>query len=555
MNNQDFTFEISLSVLDHLGRKLYRSFVTVLGEAISNAWDADAKNVWIYVNRDNAALLIKDDGTGMTAEQFQNRFLKVGYSKRKDGIHTSPSGRPLIGRKGIGKLALLSSAEKITILSKALGDDYVKGIISNKGLDDAIKHDLRPDEYTLGSVVNMQAFSEYTKGHNQGTIIHFENMKEGIHNTLEHIKKILALYFRFSLIDDTFNIYVNNEIIDNSCLADFANKTQFLWTINELNDPYVNELLESFNEQDNEHKKISTDIKISGFIASTKHYKDVNIRGTDEKVSVDLFVNGRLREKDILKHISFSRVVENYLYGQVHFDDLDDDEDRFTSSREGVVANDSKFAALLKDVREYVLRVIVNDWDPWRRKHRDSGDPDNKEITRKQRISEELYNTIANEYSKDIKKTSREKGRLVDEWTNELQSDAVFNFESYGECFVAENLIRRYLTKQSIPLKEEVEQKMQTNRKREMDSKIAGNVNIDIRKINRDLNYLDMAMLAKVADSTSNTNNLMRDAKEYKPMRDAIMHTAQLTDLAKQKLTTVFNNIKARVKSLLSDKK
>ena len=42
-DNSEFTFEISLSVLDHLGRHLYRSFATVLGEAISNAWDADAK--------------------------------------------------------------------------------------------------------------------------------------------------------------------------------------------------------------------------------------------------------------------------------------------------------------------------------------------------------------------------------------------------------------------------------------------------------------------------------------------------------------------------------
>lgn len=40
-----FKFEISLSVLNHLGRNLYRNFITVIGEAISNSWDADAKNV------------------------------------------------------------------------------------------------------------------------------------------------------------------------------------------------------------------------------------------------------------------------------------------------------------------------------------------------------------------------------------------------------------------------------------------------------------------------------------------------------------------------------
>ena len=120
-NEKPFTFEISLSVLNHLGRSLYRSFATVLGEAISNSWDADAKNVHIYVNRDKNSFFIKDDGIGMTADDFQNKFLKIGYSKRRDGTKLSPAGRPFIGRKGIGKLALLSCADKITVISKVKG--------------------------------------------------------------------------------------------------------------------------------------------------------------------------------------------------------------------------------------------------------------------------------------------------------------------------------------------------------------------------------------------------------------------------------------------------
>jgi hypothetical protein len=90
-----FTFEISLSVLNHLGRNLYRSFITILGEAVSNSWDADADNVWIYINRDENYLIIKDDGIGMTADDFQNKFLKIGYTKRKYGETKSAKGRPL----------------------------------------------------------------------------------------------------------------------------------------------------------------------------------------------------------------------------------------------------------------------------------------------------------------------------------------------------------------------------------------------------------------------------------------------------------------------------
>ena len=147
--NEPFKFEISLSVLDHLGRHLYRSFITVLGEAISNSWDADAKNVWIYVDRKNNNFVIKDDGDGMSRSGFQNKFLKIGYSKRKDGVNVSKGGRPYIGRKGIGKLALLSCADKIAVISKTIDKDYVGGTIDNSGLDKAITKDLTPQQYRL----------------------------------------------------------------------------------------------------------------------------------------------------------------------------------------------------------------------------------------------------------------------------------------------------------------------------------------------------------------------------------------------------------------------
>ncbi len=78
-DRNSFTFAISLSVLNHLGRSLYRSFATVLGEAISNSWDADAKNVQIYVNRNKNSFFVRDDGIGMAAEDFQGKFLKIGY--------------------------------------------------------------------------------------------------------------------------------------------------------------------------------------------------------------------------------------------------------------------------------------------------------------------------------------------------------------------------------------------------------------------------------------------------------------------------------------------
>lgn len=136
--NSNFHFNISLTVLNSLGRDLYRSVNTILGEAISNSWDADAHNVYVYINRDANNLIIKDDGVGMDADEFQNKFLKIGYSKRKNGNNMSPNGRPYIGRKGIGKLALLSCSEKIHIISKKINTDYIGAVIDNTQIDNDI---------------------------------------------------------------------------------------------------------------------------------------------------------------------------------------------------------------------------------------------------------------------------------------------------------------------------------------------------------------------------------------------------------------------------------
>ena len=138
----NFHFNISLTVLNSLGRDLYRSVKTILGEAISNSWDADAHNVYVYIDRDANNLVIKDDGIGMDANDFQNKFLKIGYSKRKNGNNSSPKGRPYIGRKGIGKLALLSCSEKIHIISKKINTEYIGAIIDNTQIDKDINQDL-----------------------------------------------------------------------------------------------------------------------------------------------------------------------------------------------------------------------------------------------------------------------------------------------------------------------------------------------------------------------------------------------------------------------------
>lgn len=551
---QKFTFAISLSVLNHLGRNLYRSFATVLGEGISNSWDADAENVWIWINKDKNSLLIKDDGDGMTTSDFQDKFLKIGYSKRKER-DKSLGKRPYIGRKGIGKLALLSCAKKVHVISKTKDTDYVGGVIDNSGLDKAIKEDLVPDNYSLGKI-DMKVFGNHIQKHKKGTIIYFQGLNDGIKNTVEYLRKIVALYFRFSLLDDSFNIFINDEGVTLDDLKDLADQTEFLWNINNFQDPYIKKKLRKLKEPE---IKILVEGNIKGFIASVVQPKNLKITNVDEKVTIDLFVNGRLREKDILKHIPTDRLAADYLYGQIHLDELDDKIDRFTSSREGVIEGDPKFLDLLEKIKSK-LSGILDDWDSLRVKNKKEGDPENPRISRKERSSLGLYNAVSSDYSdleglgKEGVSDKKQHKNKVDQWVDELASDAQYNFTSYAECFISENLVRNHIKENKIKISTEATQEAKKWKDAEKLAKEKGNISIEIRRNPDDLRYLSMDDLANLVDKKDKANDacLARDAREYKPERDAVMHTSLLTDEAKKKLSSVFENIKGRVKKLLS---
>jgi hypothetical protein len=69
-------------------------------------------------------IIITDDGVGMGLSQINNRFLSVGYDKRTEEGETSKNGRPFMGRKGIGKLALFSIADEIEIHTRIANEKH-----------------------------------------------------------------------------------------------------------------------------------------------------------------------------------------------------------------------------------------------------------------------------------------------------------------------------------------------------------------------------------------------------------------------------------------------
>jgi len=85
---------------------IYKPFIKAFKELISNSYDADAKTIAVSLSDDFRSLDVVDDGIGMTPYEFHHDFARLGGSTAWLRGGKSPSGRPRIGYKGIGFLAV-----------------------------------------------------------------------------------------------------------------------------------------------------------------------------------------------------------------------------------------------------------------------------------------------------------------------------------------------------------------------------------------------------------------------------------------------------------------
>lgn len=115
-----YKMSINLQVLNHLGLNLYSNTSAVLSEVVANAWDADATQVDIKISGDT--ITITDNGNGMDLSDINHKYLTVGYQKRSESAFSPVLHRPVMGRKGIGKLSLFSIANVVEVFSHKNGE-------------------------------------------------------------------------------------------------------------------------------------------------------------------------------------------------------------------------------------------------------------------------------------------------------------------------------------------------------------------------------------------------------------------------------------------------
>lgn len=117
--------------VDMLGRQQIATIQNAIAELFKNAYDAYAKKVQVdYLKNNgpdgNGTLLIRDNGFGMTQEDFENKWLVLGTESKvktdsPDSSYVPPGETPrkITGEKGIGRLAIALLGRQVVVFTRA----------------------------------------------------------------------------------------------------------------------------------------------------------------------------------------------------------------------------------------------------------------------------------------------------------------------------------------------------------------------------------------------------------------------------------------------------
>ena len=121
-------FKTRARTLDMLGRQQIAGIPTAISELFKNAHDAYADSVEIDYYRSDGLFVLRDDGVGMSRQDFVSRWLTIGTESKFDASQSPPGDpnkqpRPMLGEKGIGRLAIATIGPQLLVLSRPKNDD------------------------------------------------------------------------------------------------------------------------------------------------------------------------------------------------------------------------------------------------------------------------------------------------------------------------------------------------------------------------------------------------------------------------------------------------
>lgn len=346
---------ISRTTIDKLGIKLYDKVSAVVAELIANAYDADAENVIVrtplgkYLSSKESGCItdcgyeirVKDDGCGMTPDEVQNFYLLIGSDRRTRpewGAFSRNKSRPVMGRKGIGKLAPFGICRQIEVISSG-GEKTEKGYYTAHLIleyDGIIKDTDAPYFPKVGAL-------------------------DGTYFT-EHGTEIILRNFAYRLIPDKATFHRQLAARFGIARSDWKITVQDMQSPDEFAVGDLDlDLLEDTKTDVGDHPihlDDGTELPVKGWIAYSKvPYRDEVMAG------IRIYARGKIvsqtRDFDIPSGFEGEYKLRSYLVGEICADWLDEDdaEDLVRSDRQDILWNSERGQALQKWGRELIKEL------------------------------------------------------------------------------------------------------------------------------------------------------------------------------------------------------
>lgn len=309
--------EYSGNLIKHLGLSMYGGPVPALAELIANAWDADAHRVTLTLPLDKPIsesdrIVVYDDGRGMTWEEVERDYLVIGRNRRHRGGNLTRQGRPIMGRKGIGKLAGFGIAKIVEV--RTIRNRWLTHFRMNY---DDMTSDLAPRARYEPEILADESTNE-----KNSTTVTLEGLQLKRAIPAQSFRDSLSR--RFAVLDDTFIVKVNGQPLRKAEMPMAFRYPKKPGTTAEYNVPNFGKIRYWY-----------------GF--TTKPIANEDARG------LSIYTRGRMASVPSMFGITggvWNQAALEYLTGEVLADELDQEEDFINTNRQSINWRESRTAAL-----------------------------------------------------------------------------------------------------------------------------------------------------------------------------------------------------------------
>ena len=205
-------FKTSSGIKNIVGKDLITDRFVAIFELVKNAYDAKATNVIVSFDFEapNQTLTIRDNGSGMSRDDLENKWLYLAYSEKQEG--KSHDNRKFVGSKGIGRFSCDSLGEELKIVTKKSGESIehqlnVNWLDFEENLEN--KFENVDVEYSVRTVDSEKKHESYTALEIK-KLRHDWN-KKSINKVIESLRRLKNPF----VVDDGFNIYCGEGILSN----------------------------------------------------------------------------------------------------------------------------------------------------------------------------------------------------------------------------------------------------------------------------------------------------------------------------------------------------